>query len=128
MKLARRCHVALILMVSGLVLLPGVSYAEPDLDVTMRMVTDDEALSDSVVQQIQLPDPAVESSPHSSNPESATNESQTRAGTGHERRGGEMDDRGRHLGDSLGNRARELRPDIDKTQPHKPDLPGKSGQ
>lgn len=35
---------------------PGLSRAQDDLDVTMRMVTDDQELDDSFVQQLELPD------------------------------------------------------------------------
>ncbi|MDC0661283.1 hypothetical protein [Marinobacter sp. SS21] len=34
-----------------------VAHAQDDLDVTMRMVTDDEALGNSFVQELQLPEP-----------------------------------------------------------------------
>ena len=34
----------------------GTTLAEPDLDVTMRMVMDDESLDDSFVQEMELPD------------------------------------------------------------------------
>lgn len=36
----------------------GVAHAETDLDVTMRMVPEDEPVSDSVVRRIELPDGA----------------------------------------------------------------------
>jgi hypothetical protein len=35
---------------------PGPSWAQDDLDVTMRMVTDDQELDDSFVQQLELPE------------------------------------------------------------------------
>ncbi|QBM16916.1 hypothetical protein MARI_10200 [Marinobacter sp. JH2] len=40
----------------GLALGSGAASAEPDLDVTMRMVMDDESLDDSFVQEMELPD------------------------------------------------------------------------
>ena len=40
----------------GLALGSGAANAEPDLDVTMRMVMDDESLDDSFVQEMELPD------------------------------------------------------------------------
>ncbi|WP_323751082.1 hypothetical protein [Marinobacter sp.] len=40
----------------GLAFSSGAALAEPDLDVTMRMVMDDEALGDSFVQEMELPD------------------------------------------------------------------------
>ncbi len=36
--------------------IPGLSLAQDDLDVTMRMVTDDQELDDSFVQQLELPE------------------------------------------------------------------------
>ncbi|SFM00235.1 hypothetical protein [Marinobacter zhejiangensis] len=39
-----------------LLLGPALVSADDELDVTMRMVTDDEALSESFVQQLELPD------------------------------------------------------------------------
>ncbi|MDX1553563.1 MAG: hypothetical protein R3198_13125 [Marinobacter sp.] len=35
---------------------PGLAQAQDDLDVTMRMVTDDQELDDSFVQQLELPE------------------------------------------------------------------------
>lgn len=35
---------------------PGLSQAQDDLDVTMRMVADDQELDDSFVQQLELPE------------------------------------------------------------------------
>lgn len=35
---------------------PGLARAQDDLDVTMRMVTDDQELDDSFVQQLELPE------------------------------------------------------------------------
>lgn len=40
----------------GLLAAPGLSLAQDDLDVTMRMVTDDQELDDSFVQQLELPE------------------------------------------------------------------------
>lgn len=47
-------------IVSALLAVPGFSHAQPqdDLDVTMRMVTDDQELDDSLVQQLELPESA----------------------------------------------------------------------
>ncbi|MDX1457409.1 MAG: hypothetical protein R3276_07445 [Marinobacter sp.] len=36
-----------------------VAHAQDDLDVTMRMVTDDESLGSSFVQELELPEPAT---------------------------------------------------------------------
>lgn len=50
---------------SVLLTAPGLSYAQDDLDVTMRMVGDDQELDDSFVQRLELPgsidDPASSS-------------------------------------------------------------------
>ncbi|MFV8572581.1 hypothetical protein ACNQ6O_15360 [Marinobacter sp. SBS5] len=40
----------------GLAFCSGTALAEPDLDVTMRMVMDDESLDGSFVQEMELPD------------------------------------------------------------------------
>ncbi|OEY66373.1 hypothetical protein [Marinobacter sp. X15-166B] len=40
----------------GLLLVPGWVLAAPDLDVTMRMVMDEEALDTSFVQEMEIPD------------------------------------------------------------------------
>lgn len=126
MKLVRSCDVAMILMVSGLALWPGVSFAEPDLDVTMRMVTDDDALSDSVVQQIQLPDPGKEAFNGGPSKGSASGPQAVQERGSH-RQNSDGGDRGRHAGESIADRVRKNRDVIDKPQPHKPQLPGKPG-
>jgi len=104
---------------------PFTATASNDLDVTMRMVTDDDGLTESVVREIELPEPiglkrrdgaAIE------NP--AENARDAR-------------ERGREFGQSAAERARELRelrgrgeppelpqwPDI-TNMPDRPDLPG----
>lgn len=43
-------------IVSMLLAVPAVSQAQDDLDVTMRMVSDDQELDDSFVQQLELPE------------------------------------------------------------------------
>lgn len=45
---------------SALLAVPGLSQAQDDLDVTMRMVADDQELDDSLVQQLELPESAEE--------------------------------------------------------------------
>lgn len=40
----------------GLAVSSGAAYAETDLDVTMRMVMDDDSLDDSFVQEMELPE------------------------------------------------------------------------
>ena len=43
-------------LLMGLLLAPGLAAAQSDLDITMRMVTDDEELDSSFVQEMQIPD------------------------------------------------------------------------
>ena len=43
-------------LVMGLLLAPGLAAAQSDLDITMRMVADDEELDSSFVQEMQIPD------------------------------------------------------------------------
>ncbi len=125
MKLIRGCNVAMILMVSGFVLWPGVSFAEPDLDVTMRMVTDD-ALSDSVVQQIQLPDPGAVGSDGALSRGAATpNRLRGPDKRDNSHRKNNAGDRGRYPGESIVDPAREYRRDEVKPQRHKPERPPK---
>ena len=40
----------------GALLAPGMAAAQSDLDITMRMVADDEALDSSFAQEMQIPD------------------------------------------------------------------------
>lgn len=124
MKLIRCCDIAVVLLASSLVLWPAVSYAESDLDVTMRMVTDDDALSDSIVQRIQLPEPDPVAA-DGSRPADQANGRRESGERGNRSAPDNIGDRGRHLGESISDRAFERRHDIDNPQPHKPDLPGK---
>ena len=43
-------------LLMGLLLSPGLAAAPSDLDITMRMVADDEELDSSFVQEMQIPD------------------------------------------------------------------------
>ena len=43
-------------MLGLLLATPALSWAQDDLDVTMRMVADDQELDDSFVQQLELPE------------------------------------------------------------------------
>jgi len=43
-------------LLMGLLLAPGLAAAQSDLDITMRMVADDEELDSSFVQEMQIPD------------------------------------------------------------------------
>lgn len=51
-----RIHWLAPAIVGVLLAVPGLSLAQDDLDVTMRMVTDDQELDDSFVQQLELPE------------------------------------------------------------------------
>lgn len=52
------CRCTLVgLMLSVSVLAPAMALANDDLDVTMRMVTDDDGLTESVVREIELDRP-----------------------------------------------------------------------
>jgi len=109
------CLVVTMLVVSS----PGV-FANDDLDVTMRMVTDDEMLTDSVVREIRLTRPIG----LDRNPGAPANEIAEDAR-----------EQGRALGQEVADRAREAgrlrdkvekmpvsdRPDLDAPQPQKPD-------
>lgn len=125
MKLIRDCGHMAVLVLSGLLLWPAVSYAEPDLDVTMRMVTDDDTLSDSVVQEIQLPDPSIEAVPGERRRSGAGKELQHSNDKENSRQNRGIDDSGRHWGESVSDHARGNKHDFDKLHPPKPDSPGK---
>lgn len=94
--------------ISVLMVLPLSVSAQDDLDVTMRMVTDDEGLTDSVVREIELSTPIGLETVSGQN------------GT---------DDRGRAFGQGVAEQAREaarLRKEArDNGRPEKPDKPGK---
>lgn len=47
-------------LLMGLLLAPGLASAQSDLDITMRMVADDEELDSSFVQEMQIPDSVTE--------------------------------------------------------------------
>ena len=114
-----RLKSGLCILVGMLVLgAPLPLLADDDLGVTMRMVTDDEKLTESVVREIELREP-VGLKP-SGNP------------------GGEAHDKGREFGQSAAERARELRelkgefgrtdkPDLPEVKP-RPERPEKPGQ
>lgn len=109
-------------------LLWGVSptvFASNDLDVTMRMVTDDDSLTESVVREIELPEPiGFERREGAARRNPADNARDAR-------------ERGREFGQSAAERAREMRdlrgggrrpegegrPDI-TNMPERPDVPG----
>lgn len=100
---------------------PMTTLANDDLDVTMRMVTNDAELTDSVVREIQLPR-AVE-----------------RPGNPGESGSSELDaardarERGREFGESMSEKARQSRelikgkPELPE-RPERPELPDAPGQ
>jgi hypothetical protein len=93
------------------VLSSSAAFANDDLDVTMRMVTDIEALTDSVVREIELDRPIGLDNSGQAN-ETAK----------------EAREQGRAFGQSVAERAKEAaRLRQDKKSRGKPDKPGNSG-
>lgn len=92
-----------VLVAAGL-LAPTIALADDDLDVTMRMVTDDVELTDSVVREIALP-------PELQRPEAS--------------RGSEPRDKGQAFGESMSEKARQSRELIEgrPEAPERPELP-----
>lgn len=83
----------LLYIMTLLLLFAGSAMAEDDLDVTMRMVTDDDkSASDKVVREIRLPD-------------SASDRARDAAAPGLER-ANEASEKGRRAADSARERAR----------------------
>lgn len=82
----------LLYIMTLLLLFPIGAMAEDDLDVTMRMVTDEESATDSVVREIRLPD-------------SAANRARDAAAPGLER-ANEASEKGRAAADAARERAR----------------------
>jgi len=102
-----------------LLVAPTTTVANDDLDVTMRMVTDDVELTDSVVREIELPS-AVQ------RPE--------RPGEPDARGRNVVDDvvdkareNGREFGESMSERARESR-EVPGARPERPQLPERPGR
>lgn len=95
----------------GLLLLaPAMALGDDDLDVTMRMVTDDAALTESVVREIELREPvALE---------------QRRSRSGEQAR--EARNSGQETARSAAERAREARQRNERFEiPGRPDAPGR---
>ncbi|WP_228152807.1 hypothetical protein [Marinobacter guineae] len=105
------------LMIFGL-LVPITTQASDDLDVTMRMVTDDVELTDSVVREIELP-LAVE------RPEAPGNSGLRGLDAAEEAR-----ERGREFGESMSEKARQSRGLIEgrPERPDRPELPNAAGR
>ena len=87
--------------------------ASEDLDVTMRMVTDDTELSESVIREIELP--SVEGL--KSRARMPDNAGAPRSEAGQEAR-----ERGREFGQAMSERARESR-DMAPSVPERPAMP-----
>lgn len=82
-----------------LLLLPSVAAADDDLGVTMRMVTDDADLTESVVREIELREPVALERRDSKAGNQANTNSNAR----------EASDRGREAARAATERAREVR-------------------
>lgn len=97
LKPALMCLVALLAW-------PVMAQARDDLDVTMRMVVDDEELTNSVVREIELPEPMPQGSPvRPDRPDIET----------------ALDaiEQGREIGETASERASEAREVIDSERP-----------
>ena len=94
-------------------LVTGQAYAGDDLDVTMRMVLDDQDLTKSVVREIQLPEPPAA--------ERAAPEARDKAGAGLES-AEDARDQGRAFGQEMADQARESA-NVNRDVPDKPDVP-----
>lgn len=97
--------------------IPATALANEDLDVTMRMVTDDAELTDSVVREIELPR-AIESP-----------DDPGKSGSGGRDAASEARDRGREFGESMSEKARQSRDLIEgkPERPERPELPDAPG-
>ncbi|PPI82538.1 hypothetical protein KEHDKFFH_18760 [Marinobacter maroccanus] len=99
---------------------PATTLANDDLDVTMRMVTDDAELTDSVVREIELPR-AIEKP---DNPGKSGSPGRDAAS--------EARERGREFGESMSEKARQSRelikgkPELPE-RPERPELPDAPG-
>lgn len=100
--------------------IPATALANDDLDVTMRMVTDDAELTDSVVREIELPR-TIE------RPESPGKSGDRGLDAASEAR-----ERGREFGESMSEKARQSRemikgkPELPE-RPERPELPDAPG-
>ncbi|GBO86192.1 hypothetical protein [Marinobacter salsuginis] len=90
--------------------IPATALANEDLDVTMRMVTDDAELTDSVVREIELPR-AIE---RPENPGKSGSRGLDAAS--------EARERGREFGESMSEKARQSR-ELIKGKPERPERP-----
>ncbi|MEE3170128.1 MAG: hypothetical protein VX324_08375 [Pseudomonadota bacterium] len=92
--------------------IPATVLASDDLDVTMRMVTDDAELSESVVRELELP--RLDSSPAVGGNADADSRGLDTAEQARER--------GRAFGQEMSERARESR-DLTQGVPGRPEAP-----
>lgn len=99
----------------GLLLLtPSLAVAEDDLGVTMRMVTDDDDLTKSVVREIELREPVALERRDGKAEQPADNASEAR-------------DRGREAARTATERAKEVRErNEQRERPERPEPPGAS--
>ncbi|TYC61088.1 hypothetical protein FMN52_04345 [Marinobacter sp. BW6] len=99
---------------------PTTTLANEDLDVTMRMVTDDAELTDSVVREIELP----RATERPENPGKSGSRGVDAAS--------EARERGREFGESMSDKARQSRelikgkPELPE-RPERPELPDAPG-
>jgi len=86
------------------------AHAQEDLDVTMRMVLDEQALTESVVREIELPEPASVERPDQAR------ESRGAPGMDMAR---DVREQGREFGQEMAEKARES----SREKPDRPELP-----
>ncbi|MDX1598259.1 MAG: hypothetical protein R3295_06325 [Marinobacter sp.] len=115
LKPALMCLVALLAW-------PVMAQARDDLDVTMRMVVDDEDLTNSVVREIELPEPMVTGRSERPGAPARPERPDIEAAL-------DAMERGQDIGESASERASEARELIDSDRPGSDDLldllPGK---
>lgn len=104
-------------LVTAVLLAPASVMAQDpdDLDVTMRMVVDDEDLADNVVQELQLPEPAASGRKGS--------------GASGRERAEDAREQGRALGQRISGEARGQREDrsLDRPEGDQDLIPGNPG-
>lgn len=102
-----RWHVPVIMAIG---LFVSEAHAQEDLDVTMRMVLDEQALTESVVREIELPEPASVERPDQAR------ESRGAPGMDMARN---VREQGREFGQEMAEKARES----SREKPDRPELP-----
>ncbi|WP_227538185.1 hypothetical protein [Marinobacter vulgaris] len=102
---------------------PSVALADDDLGVTMRMVTDDDDLTESVVREIELNDPVALERRGDEAGRAAASPGAARAADN----APEARDRGREAARSAAERAREVRErNEQRSRPERPQRPDTS--